>query len=436
MAMNLGKESETCEFKEGIGQLDKGLRSLTAMLNRHFTGTVYFGVRDDGTVIGVDVGDSTLMKIRNAIRDTIQPRIICDIQCLSDGEGHDYISISAQGSDIPYSFDGRYYIRNVAADESVDNSVLRKMLSSGDADIICQADSPADDLTFSGLLTSLMSKGIHIDDGNRLKENYRLLNGSGRYNLMAYLLSDQNALQTKVVRFSGKDKTEMLERRDYSGRSLITAYKEVMEYMDSMDTVKVDLSRGLREEVRLFPLDSFREAWINACVHNNWMELVPPSVYIYDDRIEVVSYGGLPFGMDVPKLFSGASKPVNMTLMRIFGTVGIAEQSGHGVLTILKECGEEAFSIDPDMITVTIRFNYEPDLVTLRKATQRRMAQMSDNQMRVYEFLKENPECTVKEVAERTGLSVPGVSKILSRFKEDGLIVREGSKKTGRWVVI
>lgn len=38
--MNLGNESETQEFKEGLGQLDRGLKSLTAILNRHGYGTV------------------------------------------------------------------------------------------------------------------------------------------------------------------------------------------------------------------------------------------------------------------------------------------------------------------------------------------------------------------------------------------------------------
>lgn len=32
--MNLGHENETLEFKESLGQLDKGLKSIIAMLNR------------------------------------------------------------------------------------------------------------------------------------------------------------------------------------------------------------------------------------------------------------------------------------------------------------------------------------------------------------------------------------------------------------------
>ncbi len=34
MNMNLGKENEDQEFKLGLGQLDKGIKSLSAMLNR------------------------------------------------------------------------------------------------------------------------------------------------------------------------------------------------------------------------------------------------------------------------------------------------------------------------------------------------------------------------------------------------------------------
>ena len=49
-SVNLGKENEQQEFKLGLAQLDKGLKSLSAMLNRQQKGTVYFGVDDDGTV--------------------------------------------------------------------------------------------------------------------------------------------------------------------------------------------------------------------------------------------------------------------------------------------------------------------------------------------------------------------------------------------------
>ncbi|MBQ2762532.1 MAG: ATP-binding protein, partial [Candidatus Methanomethylophilaceae archaeon] len=109
---NLGKESETVEFKEGIAQLDKGIKALSAMLNRHNNGKVFFGVNDTGEVIGMDVGDSTLEKIRNAVRSDIQPHILPDISILTSDNGKEYICIEVTGHDVPYSWKDRYFIRN------------------------------------------------------------------------------------------------------------------------------------------------------------------------------------------------------------------------------------------------------------------------------------------------------------------------------------
>ena len=139
--MNLGQENEHQEFKESLSQLDKGLKSISAMLNKHGEATVYFGVKDNGDICGLTVGKNTLMDIRNRIRDKIEPRIYPEIKELQD-DGKNYIRVTAKGKDIPYSADGRYYIRVVSADEQADNAILRKMLASSDADMIRQKESP------------------------------------------------------------------------------------------------------------------------------------------------------------------------------------------------------------------------------------------------------------------------------------------------------
>ena len=146
--MNLGREDEFREFKESLGQLDKGLKSISAMLNRHNSAIVYFGVDDNGNIVGLQAGKDTLMDIRNKIRDKIEPRIYPDIKEEKDENGKTYIKVSVSGADIPYSYDGRYYIRNVSSDEQASNEILRKMLSSSDADIIRQKISPKQNLTF------------------------------------------------------------------------------------------------------------------------------------------------------------------------------------------------------------------------------------------------------------------------------------------------
>ena len=49
---NLGKESETLEFKKTTGEIKEGMISICSILNKHGVGTLYFGIKPNGDVIG------------------------------------------------------------------------------------------------------------------------------------------------------------------------------------------------------------------------------------------------------------------------------------------------------------------------------------------------------------------------------------------------
>ena len=434
--MNLGTENERQEFKLGLGQLDKGLKSLAAMLNRHEEGTVFFGVDDNGEVRGIDVGKKTLLDIRNRIADLIEPKVICDIQELKDEAGRSYVRVSAQGSDIPYACDGRYYLRTVSADEQIGNDILRKMLASGKTDLLSQMTSDNQTLSFTGMCSFLTEKGIHAADKPEFLHSFGLFNKEGKYNLLAYLLSDQNEMVIKVIRFAGKDKTTLDQRAEFKGQSLLLTVQQVLEYFTLFNlSKKITINAGIREETPLIESEAFREAWINACVHNTWIEQVPPSVYIYDDRLEVVSYGGLPFGLSEEGFFAGTSKPVNNRLFTIFIGCGFSEQSGHGVPQIVKYYGKEAFAFRDGMVTVTLPFAYEPDYVTARLSQEAIRSSLSVKQTQVLSFLKQNPKATLKEVAEAGEMSLGGVKKIVAKLQELKLLERKGAKNDSQWIV-
>ena len=49
------KESETVELKRSTAELKEALKAISAILNRHGSGKVYFGIRDDGVAVGQEV---------------------------------------------------------------------------------------------------------------------------------------------------------------------------------------------------------------------------------------------------------------------------------------------------------------------------------------------------------------------------------------------
>ena len=58
--MNLGPETEYVEHKKSTGEHREACESIASMLNRHGRGTVYFGERNDGEVVGQDVSEATV----------------------------------------------------------------------------------------------------------------------------------------------------------------------------------------------------------------------------------------------------------------------------------------------------------------------------------------------------------------------------------------
>lgn len=428
--MSLGAENEFQEFKEGLAALDPGLKSLSAMLNRHGKGTVYFGVNDDGTIRGLAIGPNTLVEIRNKLTLKIKPRFFNTIEVCTEGT-KSYIKITGRGEDRPYSFDGRYYLRNAASDEQATNEMLRRMLVSGDTDLIRQIPSEEQDLTFDGLLGELVAKGLHVSDSEECRRSLNLYNAEDQLNLMAYLLSDQNRLPFKVVRFAGTDKQIMQERTVFDNQCLLQSVKDVLNHVRALNTTMVDLSQGERKEVPLFSYDAFREAWVNATLHCSWAERIPPAVYVFDDRIEVVSYGCIPYGLSIEGFYKGISRPVNKALLTIFNAVGLSEQTGHGNPTIVANCGREAFSFEDGTVNVKIPFAFVPGSVLLRQ----RPYPISESQIKLLQYLSAHPTATLCDAAVALGYSESNVKRVASLLKANGLLMREGSRRTGRWSV-
>ena len=428
-------ENEQYEFKESLSQLDKGLKSLSAMLNRGGRGTVYFGIRDDKEVCGITIGQKTINDVRQRIAELIFPKISPRINKRINADNIEFLEVSAEGSDIPYSCDGRYFIRTGSSDEQIPPQLLRKMLESGDNDLIRNAESFDQLLTFKQFVDFSRKRDLYAFEGENFYRSKSLYNKEGKFNLMAFLLSDQNNISMKVVKFAGLNKAAISERTEYGNKCLLNSLEEIMNVIKALNTTKVDLSSGFRNEISLFNFESFREAWINACLHNHWIEMLPPAVFIFDDRIEIQSYGDLPYGLSKDDFYSGLSVPVNKALKDIFMPLGLSEQSGHGVPIVVKNYGKEAFEFNSGTVIVKIPFAFTPDFVFGHRALEEAKNKLTSNQKAVLDYLLNNPNARQIDIANELNISLQGIKKIILRLQELGFLTRTGSKKDGTWVV-
>lgn len=291
-----------------------------------------------------------------------------------------------------------------------------------------------DDYTFNKLKQYLVSHGIHINDESFYK-NFGLITADGKFNILADILADDNMNSIKVAVFKGTDKSAFAKRNEYGFTCLIESLEKVINYCDALNETFIDVSVRPRKEQRLFNDEAFKEAWINACVHNKWSEELSPAVYWFDDRLEIVSYGGIPKNLTKAEFLSGKTEPVNKDLMKIFLQCGIVEHSGHGVPIVVREYGEKAYTFSKNMITVTIPFNKNV-LLKDQNVGINVGIKMSDTEQRVIECIKQDNKLSAEAIAIKIGVTERTVSRTLKKLKEKQFIMRIGSNKTGFWKII
>ncbi len=431
--MNIGTENETTEFKESMTQLDKGVLSLTAMLNRSNEGTVYFGVDDNGEIIGLAVGDSTLEKIRNAIRNDIQPRILADTEVLESDDGKKYISVHASGYEIPYSYDGRYYVRHGSSNETASPDLVAKMVLSRGYDAMREMESYEQNLTFHTLNVMLESHGLHPRNDSNFFNSIGLLTKGGVFNYNAMILADKNDLVMQIVEFQGETRAVFSKRRDYGGQCMFRSMELIFDAIQSRNETKLEFSSGRRIDLDLFDLDCVREAWYNACLHNRWYTGNSPVLMIFDDRIEIQSYGSIPYGIPMDDLYEGRSSPVNESLFKLAMRNGFVENTGHGIPTIISKYGKDAINATGSSVTITIPFAFEPTLVTTRKS--RELAdKLDEKEFKVLDYLKNNQYAKISEISKETGLNESSVKRTLSSLKTKGVLENRGTNRNSIWV--
>ena len=281
--MNLGIETEYIEFKKSTSQLGKALESMAAMLNKHGEGEVYFGVLDNGDVVGQDIGNRTLTDISDAISSRIKPTIVPNIS-IEKYEEKQIIKVLVTGYNKPYSADGKYVIRSGNENKRIEPEKLKEMIFMNSGEQIIEMESYNQDLTFNQLQQLYIMRDYTIERETFAK-NTGLLCRNGRFNRLGEILSDSNDCSIKVVRFYGTDKSAPAIRDEYGYKCLLLAMQQALDYVNSLNETRIVLSESsVRKEQKLFDGNSLREAWNNACLHTRWSQMIPPVIYIFNNR--------------------------------------------------------------------------------------------------------------------------------------------------------
>lgn len=124
---SLGSETEQIEFKKSTGEMKEAVISIASILNKHGKGKLYFGVKNDGTVVGQDINDTTLRAVSQAISSHLRPAIYPTIIKKQIGK-REVILVEFEGNQQPYLAYNIPRIRVADEDLVMEQPMYEKMM--------------------------------------------------------------------------------------------------------------------------------------------------------------------------------------------------------------------------------------------------------------------------------------------------------------------
>ena len=438
------RESETVEFKKTTSEIKEGVISLASMLNKNGACRLYFGVKNDGEIVGVEIGKNTTSDISRAVKEHVKPGVVPTIEVCTE-EGKQIVVVTAQGEDTPYSAYGRYYLRSDDEDLVMSNAQLESFFLGKSYDYskwerettACGIDDVDEEL-----LIRYINEG---NDSGRINFLYRdarttlvkleLLNGDRLNNAGFYLFSKNKPLLLKLATYPTDERISFSDMKQFRG-NIFECIDEAVRYVTNNIRWRAEIRGMERVEIPEIPVEAFREIIVNSFAHMKVNQASANEIYITPTRVHIYNPGPLVPGTD-PQMFAKGEQgsmirnPLIATVLYYNRTI---DAFGTGFERVFRLCGEGKYRYSNNQFGFTFEFLRSNDT---RNETRTGVgAPLSDEEKAVLAFLKKQPRATKKDLAAKLNKSTSTVNRTVKRLTDNGMLKRVGPKKGGYWVVL
>lgn len=432
------------------------IESMTTELKREYTddikyavvafantdgGKIYVGINDDGSVYGVGSTDATVLRITNMIRDSIRPDVTMFTECVVETmEGKPVVVLTVQrGTARPYYLAGKgirpegVYVRQSSSSVPASESAILNMIKETSGDRYEDARSINQQLTFEKAENYFAKRNLPF--GDQQKRTLNIIGPDGTYTNLGMLLSDQCVHTIKMAVFDGSRKSVFRDRKELTG-SLLTQLEDAYSYIDQFNRIRAEFEGLERIDKRDYPGEALREALLNAITHRDYSFSGSTLISIFDDRIELVTIGGLVRGLTFDDIMLGVSALRNQNLANVFYRLNLIEAYGTGLLKINESYADCAvkpqFEVTDNAFKITLpNSNYAGERKDV--ATPPKVKGKVDRQEILLRLAEERGYIVRKDVEGALKVSQATAILILRDMVEKGLLIKEGSGKLQKY---
>lgn len=419
---NVMRENKTLEFKETVDS-STFLKTVSAFAN-YGSGRILFGVSDDGIVKGIINANEDCLRIENKINDNISPTPTYTLNINKEN----VITLEVfEGVFKPYLFKGIAYKRSDSSTLEVERVELNRLILEGQNLSFEDTPSSVQELTFK-ILEKELIKEVKINTiNNDILRTLGLFTRDGKFNNAASLLADNNIFKgVDIIRF-GDNIDEIMDRETYENISILSMLnKTVAVYKKYYQYEKIEgTSRKKREKV---PEKAFRESLANALIHRLWDVNAYVRIGMYNDRIEIISPGGLPAGISEKEYLDGQISLLrNPTIANVFFRLNYIEKFGTGIQRI-----NNAY----EGLLVTPKYKVYDNSITIILPVITNDAVLTLEEEMIIKVLKNNLKLSRVQIEKEVHFNKDKTLRVINTLVEKNIIKKTGVSRGVKYSLI
>lgn len=439
-------ENETLEYKR---QYTPDIKKEVVAFANTAGGTIYIGIDDDGTPVGVPDPDAVVQQLANALRDGIRPDVTMFTRIsIRDMDGCPVVAVAVStGTRRPYYLTDKglrpsgVYVRQGSSSAPASEDAIRQMIRLTDGDSYENGRSLIQELTFHTFESEMQQR--HLSCGPAQYQTLGILAADGLYTNLGLLVSDQCQHSIKLAVFQGTDKLLFKDRKEFGG-SIFQQLNEAYQAIDFYNGTRASFEGLLRKDERDYPMEAVREALLNAVVHRDYSFSGSISINLYQDRLELISLGGLVPGFSLEAALMGASQPRNGKLAALFYRMDLIEAYGTGLGKIRNcyaglpvqpdfESVEGAFRVVlPNIHAASMREETRP-VVESHAGNAPENATLTASEQKALQAIRQAGQVSRRELESLLGVGTTRAVVLLKRLVELDKVQKIGNGKNTRY---
>lgn len=407
-------------------------------------GTLYVGVDEDGTVLGLDKAQAVANRIREDVQKSICPDLSAFVACsVIEIDDRSIVQVRVErGTRRPYFLSSLgpcatgVLVRAGSANVPAGEQEIRRMLIESRGPDVESRVSFEQNLTFHEAAAFFAEKGLSFDPPQM--KALKVINSDGLYTVLGRLISDQCEHTIKIAVFEDSEKSSILERTEFSG-SLLKQLQDASVYLNAKN-----LLRSGPDKFRDYPPSAVQEGLTNALVHRDYDVNGAVLVNLLSNRLEFVSPGGITSGLTLEDVRFGVSAMRNPGLAAIFEKLELAVGFGTGLSAIVgsyKKSGlMPEISASPNTFKLTLPNRNESTgysrIPQCAPSLLQTPEKLDEREQKILDFANNQPVISRQEVQKLLSTSQTTTLVLLKKLTDGNLLRKIGATRNIRYELV